>query len=124
MDRLINAENHKEEMRRELVRYGVEPDNLYFVDTLPYKCPSPFTPAQAHRIEKKIYFKRIIDNDDIDAAISKMTTFGISENQAMRLKSNDWVFLKHTLLHEICEILNPTWEDVERDKWAFRELGI
>jgi len=123
MNRRINAEHYKEEMRKVIVCYGLSPDNIYFVDVLPYKC-SPFAPAQAHRIEKKIYFKCILDHDEIGASFHNMSAFGIPENKIIKLRRDDWLFLKHTLLHEICEILNPTWADIERDKWAFNEMSV
>lgn len=126
MNRRINAEHYKEEMRKVIVSYGLSPDNIYFVDVLPYKC-SPFAPAQAHRIEKKIYFKCTLDHYEIGASFHNMSASGIPENKIIKLRRDDWLFsnirfcmkyVKYLILHgQILSGINGLLM-----RWAFKRV--
>lgn len=111
----VNAEAFRGEMDKVLVKWGLTPEDLSFVDDF----PNELRPSKCFKIQKKIHFKRTITPEDRGAAISAMYQFEERERALLR---DDWLFVKHTLLHEIRHILQRHEDDYACNRWAFYEL--
>lgn len=114
----INAEGYRAEMDRLLTKWGLAPENLQFVDDFPNDI-NPHRVSKCFKIERKIYFKRLITGPDRKTMISTLRQF---EEKEVSLLKDDWTFVKHTLLHEVCHILNRYKDDYECNKWALYEM--
>ncbi len=115
---IINTEDYKNKMEEVLLKYGLAPENLQFVDRFENDT-NPLRVAKCLNILKRIIFKKTISEDERQGVISALYRF---EDKQLNLLKDDWAFIKHTLLHEICRIIARWRNDYECDKWAFYEL--
>lgn len=114
-----------------LEKYGLRSDSLTFVNNLQdwwnehypsYPDNNPFRVAICHKDERKIYFEKEISDDMINSVKRDISIKGRG-NRVLSLNT-DWLFLLHTLLHEICHILNKEYSCKDCDDWAFKEMSI
>jgi len=128
-DNIIHAEVYKDKMKKVLKHHGLSAEHLHFVEKLPNKYIA-MTPnrcsqlgvALAYKPGMAIYFKCEFKRDCVEGTLSAIVSRGFSEAQVDCLRNNDWHFLKHVLLHEICHIVHPYVGDPECNRWAFDQL--
>lgn len=112
----IDVEAYLSEMLKALVRHGLGAENLDFVDDFPN---APNAVSRVGKIEKKITFKRRVTRDDKALAIETLKEKFASDVGGL---GDDWSFVKHSLLRQICGILYRYQNDYECAKWAFYQL--
>lgn len=113
---VIDVESYREEMCNVLAGHGLGPESLQFVDGFEN---DPLRIAKNMNIAKRVLFKKTISPEERQAVISTLHRF---DKKEIDLLNDDWAFVKHVLLHEICRIISRWRNDYECDKWAFYEL--
>jgi uncharacterized protein Usg len=143
----INTELYRNEIEQLLSRYGLtsanvdyaEPDireyckrNHYLVNN-----KEIFTEIKESRTamnfrkatpnECKILLKKHISHKEANDVIGRIIVSGF--HQKVHYLEDKWFFVKHLVLHEICEVIrvcDPQYEDQEAecDAWAFREMEL
>ena len=113
---VIHVESYKDEMGKVLAQHGLGPENLQFVDRFEN---DPLRIAKNMNIAKKVIFKKTISPEERQAVISTLHRF---DKKELDILNDDWAFVKHVLLHEICRIISRWRNEYECDKWAFYEL--
>src|SRR5574340_673920 len=114
----IDVESYKDEMGKVLAQHGLGPENLQFVDRFENEA-NPLRVAKNMNIAKRVIFKKTISPEERAAVISTLHRF---DKKELDLLNDDWAFVKHVLLHEICRIMSRWRNDYECDKWAVYEL--
>lgn len=115
---VIDVESYKDEMGKVLAQHGLGPENLQFVDRFENEA-NPLRIAKNLNIAKRVIFKKTISPEERQAVISALHRF---DKKELDILNDDWAFVKHVLLHEICRIISRWRNDYECDKWAFYEL--
>jgi hypothetical protein len=143
----IDTEAYREEIEEILKRYGLTPSNVdYAAPNIREYCrvnnfrlfdkeiytevPESRTAMNFRRDSPdrcKILLKKYISPGEVFNVLGGMIARGFS-HKTHHLEDK-WFFVKHLVLHEICEVLeacDPQCGDKEAacDDWAFREMGL
>lgn len=111
----INVEQYKDRMLEIMARHNVDPGNFFFEDNPPMR----YAISRCAKIEAKIFFKRTVTEEDRNSYIQGLTR---QFEDKIGLLDDDWMLIKHSLLHEICHIIARYRDDYECSKWAFYEM--
>ncbi len=111
----IKAEDYRVQIDEVLKKHGLSAANLDLVDDFGGEARV----TKCFKIQKKIYIKKVITGQEREWTISGLHQF---EEDKIKLLNDDWTFLKHMILREICRILYRYKDDYECAKWAFYEL--
>lgn len=114
--KVINAEAFKPELEKILQKYNLPLDSIEFVDEFPNE---PYRSSLCYKIQKKIKLKRLITEQDREAAKQMLSRFGPEDLSKL---DDDWGFVKQAVLKHVCGI-NERWKDAhECEKWAFYNM--
>ncbi|MBI5492571.1 MAG: hypothetical protein HY893_06540 [Deltaproteobacteria bacterium] len=111
----LNVEAYRGRLDEVLQKHGLPAASLELVDDFGGEARV----TKCFKIQKKICLKKVITEEERGWILAWLYQF--EEDQTGLLK-DDWTFLKHTLLREICHILYRYKDDYECAKWAFYEL--
>lgn len=125
----INTESYRDEIEKVLQGYEFSLEDISFVDALEDE-GSPFRVAKVERLGGTDNFRLLmlksIPYDTVRSVKDVTKRHGFTDN-VEQLK-DEWLFLKHVLLHEICHILYrhkfKAMIEKECDRWAFEKMGF
>lgn len=121
----IDSESYEDELKKILHEYEPSVELVFKVDIPPEGTGSCYTIAKTAEEDGHIVImiKSPFDRIDLKGVVGRIGICGIfSDVQTDSLKDDDWLFLKHTLLHEISEVRHRDNTECQHDQWAFGEL--
>lgn len=113
----VDIESYRGRMEELLVKHGLAPETLSFVDGFPGDV-NPHRVVRCYKIEKKIVFKRVMTPEDRADAIAALELF----KDRMKILEDDWLFVKQALLTEIHRITYRYKSEHECRLWAMHEV--
>ncbi len=125
----INTESYKDGIEKVLLEYEFSLEDIRFVDVIEDES-NPFRIARVERIERtdnfRILLLKSIPYDTVCSVKDVIKHHGLTDN--VKHLEDEWLFLKHTLLHEICHIVYrhkfKVMIEKECDRWAFEKMGL
>ncbi len=125
----INTESYKDKIEKTLLEYEFSLEDISFVDVIEDE-DNPLRILKVERLGRtdnfKILLLKSIPHDTVCSVKDVIKHHGFTDN-VEQLK-DEWLFLKHALLHEICHILYrhkfKAMIEKECDRWAFEKMGF
>ena len=128
----MRTEDHRELIDSTLARYGLQPDQLEIVESIPDWCrANKFEDNNAHTAlclcstaDGACHILLVAElTDDDFASIKDAMVFNGFDDEVAALETPE-DSLRHLLLHEIaCHVLSKT-DQVSRDRWAFEQMKV
>lgn len=118
----INTETYKGRIESVLCKHGLSLKDIVFVD----KIRDEQNPWRIAHCEQKgkgpIIILKLIPRDCVISIKDTLGSYGLEDK--VQFMKDDWSFVEHTVLHEVCHVLHKDKTERECDIWAFNEMEI